>query len=45
VAGAIHRQKAVEAKRVAAYDAAQQDSLDDYDVIASLDQLDGGNEL
>ena len=45
VVGAIHRQKTVEAKRIEVYAAAHQDSLDDYDVIASLDQLDGGNKL
>ena len=45
VAGAIHRQKSVEAKQVETYAAAHQDSLDDYDVIANLDQFDGGNKL
>jgi hypothetical protein len=45
VAGAIHRQRTVEAKRIEIYAAAHQDSLDDYDVIAALDQLNGGNKL
>jgi hypothetical protein len=46
VAGsALYWQHARETRRVDAYVAAHQDSLEDYDVIASLDQLEGANKL
>jgi len=45
VTGVVHRQRTVEAKRIEIYAVAQQDSLDDYDVIAALDQLNGGSKL
>ena len=34
-----------ETRNVEVYAAAHQDSLDDYDVIANLDQLEGGDKL
>jgi hypothetical protein len=37
--------RAREARYAEVYAAAHQDSLDDYDVIASLDQLNGGSKL
>jgi hypothetical protein len=43
--GAFYWQHARETRRAEVYAAAHQDSLEDYDVIASLDQLDGGNKL
>jgi hypothetical protein len=43
--GTFYWQHARETRRVEVYAAAHQDSLEDYDVIASLDQLDGGNKL
>jgi hypothetical protein len=45
VAGAIRWQQAREAQRIDVYATAHQDSLDDYDVIAALDQLNGDNKL
>jgi hypothetical protein len=46
VAGsAFYWQHARETRRVEAYVAAHQDSLEDYDVIASLDQLEKANKL
>ena len=43
--GTFYWQHAREVRRVEVYAAAHQDSLDDYDVIANLDQLDGDNQL
>jgi hypothetical protein len=50
--GAFYWQRTREIRRVEVYAAVHQDSLDDYDVIANLDQLnparsgvDGGNQL
>ena len=45
VVGVIHWEQTRDAKRVEIYVASHQDSLADYDVIANLDQLDGGNKL
>jgi hypothetical protein len=43
--GAFYWQHAREARRVEVYAAAHQDSLEDYDVIAGLDQIEGANKL
>jgi hypothetical protein len=41
----LHWQRGREAQRSEVYAAAQQDSLEDFDVIANLDQLNGDNKL
>jgi len=43
--GVFYWQRARETQRVEVYAAAHQDSLEDYDVIAGLDQLEGDNRL
>ena len=43
--GILRWERVQAARRAELYAAAQQDSLDDYDVIAALDQLNGGDKL
>jgi len=43
--GALQWRQAREGRRAEMYATAQSDSLEDYDVIAALDQLNGGNQL
>ena len=45
VSGWLAWQHQSEVRHARIYAAAQQDSLEDFDVIASLDQLNGGNQL
>jgi hypothetical protein len=45
VISVVHLQQVRAAKRAEIYAAAQQDSLEDFDVIASLDVLNGGQRL
>src|SRR2546426_9530070 len=43
--GTLQWRQAREGRRAEMYAAAQSDSLEDYDVIAALDELNGGNQL